>query len=110
MSPLTLFDMLGVKKEGFPPTETWFYFTYTVSAPLLLVSADEEELRMCPDCPRLQDLTNVEGLQRIGGVIRKYNVLNATEHYFVLSDVGRMSASVNTNTNACNTHGVHFLF
>ncbi|CAL8348015.1 unnamed protein product [Gadus morhua 'NCC'] len=54
---------------------------------------DEEELRMCPDCPRLQDLTNVEGLQRIGGVIRKYNVLNATEHYFVLSDVGRMSAS-----------------
>uniref|UniRef100_A0A8C5BAP0 Alpha-2-HS-glycoprotein-like n=1 Tax=Gadus morhua TaxID=8049 RepID=A0A8C5BAP0_GADMO len=54
---------------------------------------DEEELRMCPDCPRLQNLTNVEGLQRIGGVIRKYNVLNATEHYFVLSDVGRMSAS-----------------
>ena len=72
---------------------------------LLFAWADEEPLKMCPDCPRLMDLTGVDSLKRINDVIRKYNVNNATEHYFVLSSVGRIRASVNTHSSTSkHTH------
>ncbi|KAJ3599136.1 hypothetical protein NHX12_033099 [Muraenolepis orangiensis] len=53
-----------------------------------------KELRMeCPDCPTLLPLNDTTGLDYITKAVKQYNTDNATVHYFVLRDVGRISAS-----------------
>ncbi|KAJ3598801.1 hypothetical protein NHX12_032765 [Muraenolepis orangiensis] len=47
----------------------------------------------CPDCPTLRPLNDTTGLDCITKAVKQYNTDNATVHYFVLRDVGRISAS-----------------
>lgn len=69
---------------------------------LCAVKTNREMVQICPDCVSLLPLNNTEGLKAVAQAVSKFNTNTTNKQYYILKEVGRISAGAST-VSACLT-------